>query len=151
VFKGGSSYLMSKVLKGKLFSFDTFEGLPKEDKRFDNQHFKGEFKEAVYEEVKEFLSVNKNNIVIKGLFPESSQGIVLENLELIHIDVDIYPSVIDSLKFLYKKANKGAVIIFDDYGFSSCKGARIAVDEFFKDKNEYPIYLETGQSMVIKQ
>ncbi len=40
-------------------------------------------------------------------------------------------------------------MVFDDYGFESCPGAKQAVDEFFADKNERPWYLPTGQCVVI--
>lgn len=39
-------------------------------------------------------------------------------------------------------------MIFDDYGFASCPGARMAVDEFFRDKPDRPCYLPTGQCVV---
>jgi O-methyltransferase len=42
-------------------------------------------------------------------------------------------------------------MLFDDYGFYTCPGAKMAVDEFFADKSEMPIYLLGGQCFVIKQ
>ena len=39
-------------------------------------------------------------------------------------------------------------MVFDEYGFLSCPGAKKAVDQFFQDKTETPIYLETGQTIV---
>jgi O-methyltransferase len=41
-------------------------------------------------------------------------------------------------------------MVFDDYGFLTCPGAKKAVDEFFSDKREYPCYLPTGQAIVTK-
>jgi O-methyltransferase len=41
-------------------------------------------------------------------------------------------------------------MVFDDYGSLSCPGAKTAIDEFFADKPEYPCYLLTGESLVIK-
>ena len=46
---------------------------------------------------------------------------------------------------------KGGILLFDDYGDHSCPGAKIAVDQFFDDKSEYPIYLPTGQCVVLKK
>ena len=42
-------------------------------------------------------------------------------------------------------------MIFDDYGFPTCPGARQAVDEFFADKREVPFVLPTGQAVVFVQ
>jgi O-methyltransferase len=44
----------------------------------------------------------------------------------------------------------GGIMIFDDYGFLSCPGAKLAVDEYFADKPVYPCRLPTGQCFVIK-
>jgi O-methyltransferase len=41
------------------------------------------------------------------------------------------------------------MMLFDDYGFTSCPGVRKAVDEFFADKLHKPVYLPTGQALVI--
>lgn len=41
-------------------------------------------------------------------------------------------------------------MVFADHGFGTCPGIRNAVDEFFKEKNEKPIYLPAGQCIVMK-
>ena len=41
-------------------------------------------------------------------------------------------------------------MVFDDYGFPSCPGARIAVDNFFRDKPEFPMALPTAQALIHK-
>lgn len=41
-------------------------------------------------------------------------------------------------------------MLFDDYGFPTCPGARQAVDEFFDDKPETPLVLPTKQAIVNK-
>lgn len=56
----------------------------------------------------------------------------------------------DCCKFFYPRMERGGVMIFDDYGFVSCPGAKMGVDKFFLDKAENPTYLPTGQCVVFK-
>lgn len=73
-----------------------------------------------------------------------------DRIAFAHIDLDIYQSILDSCRFIYPRLSPGGVIVFDDYGFMSCPGAREAVDRFFADKLEIPLVLPTGQAIVIK-
>lgn len=42
------------------------------------------------------------------------------------------------------------IMVFDDYGFHTCPGAKKAVDGFFRDKRDVGLYLLTGQYIVIR-
>jgi len=64
--------------------------------------------------------------------------------------VDIYQSIHDCCHHIYPRLSPGAMMVFDDYGFPSCPGARKAVDEFFHDKPERPLVLPTAQAIVIR-
>jgi O-methyltransferase len=66
------------------------------------------------------------------------------------VDVDIYRSVLDCCRFFYPRLVTGGAIVFDDYGRNSCPGAKAAVDEFFADTPEQPVYVATGQAFVVK-
>lgn len=48
------------------------------------------------------------------------------------------------------RLTNGGIILYDDYGFLCAPGAKLAVDEFFSDKPEKPIWLTTGQCLVVK-
>jgi len=54
-------------------------------------------------------------------------------------------------RYLDVSRPRDAVMLFDDYGFPTCPGARKAVDEFFSDKPEVPFYLPTGQCLVVRK
>ena len=43
------------------------------------------------------------------------------------------------------------IILVNDYGFFSSPGVRAAVDEFFAVRPEHPIYLPSGQCLIIKR
>jgi len=154
VFRGGSAKLLSRVLARsapdkRLHLFDTFEGLPVHDPERD-AHRKGELNETSFEEVKEFLGDSKQLEWHQGLFSNTFPQVSEERFCLVHVDADLYASVWECCEFFYPRMSPGAVLLFDDYGFVSCPGAREAVDEFFSGKADSPLYVPTGQCMVIK-
>ena len=68
----------------------------------------------------------------------------------VHIDLDIYQAILEATRFFYTRVPAGGILLYDDYGFASCPGARAAVDEFFADKPEVPFVLSTGRCFVQK-
>ena len=46
--------------------------------------------------------------------------------------------------------NKGGIILCDDYGFSTCPGAKQAVDEFLAGKPEKIIWLSGSSAFIVK-
>jgi O-methyltransferase len=54
-----------------------------------------------------------------------------DRLALLRLDTDFYASTIHELAHLYPRLATGGVLIIDDYG--AWKGARQAVDEYFRD------------------
>jgi O-methyltransferase len=113
-------------------------------------HKKGDFADTSIETVIE--RVGHTDIVEfnKGFIPLTFKGKEQHSICFAHIDVDIYKSIIDCCEFIYPRLVKGAVMIFDDYGFPTCPGAKQAVDEFFRDKSEVPLILPTGQAIIFK-
>ena len=63
---------------------------------------------------------------------------------------ELYESITDCLEFFYPRLVPGGVLVFDDYGFVACPRAKAAVEDFFRDRPEVPIYLFTGQAAVIR-
>ena len=101
--------------------------------------------------IKKMFAKDENIFIIDGKFPETSNIINNNVFSFVHVDVDVYKSVMDCCLFFYPRLMKGGILLFDDYGDYSCPGAKIAVDQFFDDKSEYPIYLPTGQCVVLKK
>lgn len=152
VYKGGTARLLARTSQasGKtVHLFDTFEGMPETDRQRDI-HSKVDFNDTSLEAVKDFLSDCSNVSFYQGMFPETSNHIEKLKFSLVHVDVDIYKSVLDCCSFFYSRLCKGGIIVFDDYGFSSCPGARLAVEEFFSEKKEQTVYLPAGQAVIIK-
>ncbi len=150
VYKGGTAKILAKVIAEKpIHLFDTFVGMP-ETKPEKDIHQKGDFSDTSLTVVKEFLKDFYNLFFYPGFFPATAKPIAVKEFCLVHIDVDIYQSILDSCQFFYSRLIKGGLMLFDDYGLKSCPGAKEAVDGFFQDKKESPIYLPTGQCLIIK-
>jgi len=128
--------------------FDTFEGMPETDPTLDF-HRRGDFEDTSLASVMGFVGDHKYISYHKGTIPETFVGLEDSMITFAHIDVDIFKSVKDCCEFIYPKMRiAGGVIVFDDYGFPSCPGALLAVDQFFVDKKHIPLVLQTGQAVV---
>ncbi len=152
VYRGGTAKLFALLLEGSgkdLHLFDTFEGMPETDTEKDLHH-KGDFSDTSLEGVKEIVGQDPHIHYYPGFFPATSGPIEAFKFCFVHIDVDIYRSVLDSCEFFYPRMATGGIMVFDDYGFESCPGAKRAVDEFFAARQERPWYLPTGQCVVVK-
>jgi O-methyltransferase len=135
----------------QLHLFDTFEGMPETDARLDI-HSDGDFADCSIERVNERVQKFGTGLVDlhRGLIPETFTGLEAHRIAFAHIDVDIFRSVQDCCEFIYPRLLPGGFMIFDDYGFLSCPGARKAVDEYFTHRPEFPLVLPTGQALVFK-
>ncbi len=156
VYKGGTAILLAKVIAEygktsgtKLHLFDTFEGMPDVNAQKD-WHKSGDFKDTSEEAVR--ARVGNFDLVVthKGFIPQTFNELEGSTISFAHIDVDIYQSILDSLNFIYPRLMSGGFIVFDDYGFPTCPGARQAVDEFFSGKPEQPLAMPSGQAVVFK-
>jgi hypothetical protein len=57
-------------------------------------------------------------------------------IALLHLDCDLHDSYVTCLHTLYDRVVTGGVIMFDEYEDETFPGARVAIDEFFRDKPE---------------
>lgn len=154
VYKGGTAKLLALTFlpraKKTVHLFDTFEGMPPAEAEKDH-HREGDLGDTSLEAVQRQLQDCDNVQLYKGRFPDTAGAIENSRFCMVHIDADIYRSVKDSCEFFYPRLERGGIMVFDDYGFISCPGARKAVDEFFSDKAELPVYLPSGQCVVMRK
>lgn len=152
-WRGGTAKIIAFVTakSGKpIHLFDTWTGLPATTGPRDPMQA-GELCDASLEDTRAFLGSDPRIRFYPGLFPDTAAGLADRTFCFVHLDADIYKSTRDACLFFYPRTVAGGYLIFDDYGFPSCRGVREAVDEFFLDKPEKPLYLTTGQCVVIKR
>jgi O-methyltransferase len=156
VYKGGTAAMLAQILHDfssdttkHLHLFDTFQGMPESDRSID-LHRKGDFHDATIAEVRTY--VNHFNITVyhQGLIPKTFEGLENSVIAFAHIDVDIAQSVKECCHFIFPRLSVGGFMVFDDYGFPFCPGARKAVDDYFSILGVIPLILPTGQAVVFK-
>lgn len=152
-FRGASSHIICRKISGsgkKHHVFDSFEGISTPGKD-DGSWWEAGSLSASEETVR--LILGEFNFVeyYKGWIPERFSEVKERSFSLVHVDVDLYQPTLDSIAFFYDRMSPGGLMIFDDYGFKTCPGAKKAVDEFFSRKNEPVILLPSGQAFAVKK
>ena len=178
VWRGGNLIIFQKFidkykLKKKIYAYDTFKGMSEPetvDKTFDEKKAKQLLNNLMKKKINK-----KDNI----LFAYSSKKDVIQNFKtktrsnnlkciegkvedtlkikknlpkkiaILRLDTDWYRSTKIELEKLYPIVQKNGIIIIDDYGY--WKGARKAVDEFFKKKNVVIFKIDFTGRMIIKK
>jgi O-methyltransferase len=155
VFRGGTALLEARTLAGmgaagrQLHLFDSFQGVAEEVSP-EESFCPGQFGRTSAAHVRQLLAEYPFVRLHVGFVPDTFVGLELDQVAWAHVDLDLYEPIRDAIAYLYPRLVPGGFLIFDDYGFPSCPGARRAVDEAFADKPEVPLCLPTGQCLVIK-
>lgn len=132
------------------YIFDSFEGLSTPQPVDGATWAKGDIRveeDVVRNNLKSFDRCR----YFKGWIPSRFAELPEEIYAFVHIDVDLYQPTFDCLKYFYTRLCPGGIILGDDYGFTSCPGARKAFDEFFADKPEMLFEIPNGQVMIVKR
>jgi O-methyltransferase len=159
VYRGGSAYLLLQLLKRHnretagapkfLHLFDTFSGMPDVTNEKD-WHKAGDFAKTDLSLVQNFLNDNEICKFYPGLIPDTFATAKFDKLAMVHIDLDLHDSIYAATTALFPLLQVGGIMLFDDYGFPTCPGARQAIDNYFRGTAYFPIVLSTGQAIVFK-
>jgi hypothetical protein len=153
VYNGASAYLMCQFARFQgrhVYLFDSCQGLSEPTTVDGSYWVKGALsigENEIHDNLKEFECYS----LLKGWIPKRFPEVGDRRFCFVHIDVDLYQPTLDSMSFFYGRLNPGGVMLFDDYGFCTCPGARRAIDEFLEDKPETVVLVPTGQAFVIRQ
>lgn len=155
VFQGATSYLICKAneqitkFHRTHFMFDSFEGLSEPNPQDGVYWRKGDLA-ATEELTRQRLQECKNTVFMKGWIPSRFSEVADRRFAFVHIDVDLYEPTRDAIEFFYPRLNEGAVLVVDDYGFTSCPGATRAVEEITGTLADKMIALPDGGGFLIK-
>jgi len=131
VYRGGSAAVLCRSFPTKtVHLFDTFSGIPDTPHWSDNYHKSGDFADTSLDQVEHALAEFSNIEFHAGIFPETANGLEDKQFAFVHVDCDIHQSVRACCDFFWPRLVEGGVMAFDDYFAATCKGAKLAVDEF---------------------
>ncbi len=159
VYKGGGSYFIASILKEltdkiNIYCVDTFEGHSKKDLINSNHdvHCPRWFSDTTYESVKSYLEDFDFIEVIKGRIQDCESVFEGKKIHFAHLDVDLYEPMLFSLYLFSSKLQHGGILLVDDFGFNTCPGVRLAVNQFFEENSDsfYKLELSTGQCLLMK-
>lgn len=156
VYKGETAKIIHAMDNTRKFHiFDTFEGFKKEDLKNETgeaaTYNTKNFADTSEQKVLNFIEGNKNIIIHKGHFPETTRGLENETFAFINIDADLFNPIKEGCVFFYQRLVPGGVLIIHDYNHK-WEGAMKAVNEFAKTIRENLIEIADihGSVMIIK-
>ena len=153
VYEGSSSWLIIEANKRSPYDklhhiFDSFEGVS-EPSPADGRFWSMNDLCSAESVVQQNLSEGTYKIY-KGWIPEMFPKVGASQFSFVHVDVDLAQPTGDSVRFFYDRMSNGAILVCDDYGFTTCPGATNVVDEILSDKPEKMISLPDGGGFFIK-
>src|ERR1017187_2454853 len=158
VWRGGTGALMAKraLLAGStdpVYLCDTFEGVVKAGPH--DTHYKGgehaDTSQHIVERLLRTLDIT-NAHILKGIFPNETAHLIepAARFRLCHVDVDVYQSAKDVMAWIWDRMVPGGIVVYDDYGFDTCKGITEYVNDQMAESDRLVLYNLNGHSLVIK-
>lgn len=142
VFLGGTAAIILDSLRAKtMHLFDTFEGLPGSERQFS----KGDWCGSLADVRRNLEPWKERTAFHPGIFPVSASGLDDLRFSFVHLDLDLYQSTIDALRWFWPKMSIGGVILSHDYPTSD--GVFRAFHEFF-DANQAAFFPLSGNQVV---
>lgn len=125
-----------------IYAADLFENPPIEARKVDHGPL-------LFENVKARLSKYSNLHVIKGSLPASLESLELKSVTWCQIDLNSSSSDASTFTAVLDVLQDGAMVIFDDYGFSRYAETQIAIDKICAERGTRVLELPTGQGLYI--
>jgi O-methyltransferase len=135
-----------------VFLCDTFKGVVNAGSR-DPHYRGGEHADTSLDTVRQLATgMGLQNVeLLEGIFPDATGHLIEDRLfSLCHIDVDVYGSAKDAAEWVWPKLATGGVIVYDDYGFTTCEGVTKLVNERLQGTGALTLHNLNGHAVVVK-
>jgi O-methyltransferase len=160
VWRGGTGALLARKaeligLREPIYLCDTFTGVVKAGS--NDTRYKGGEHADTSRQIVEILTREKMKLtnveILEGIFPDQTAHLIKDQslaFRFCHIDVDVYQSAKDVVKWVWPRMVRGGIIVYDDYGFQGCDGIAKFVDEQIGDWDRFVYHNLNGHAVVIK-
>lgn len=166
VWRGGSGALLARTAQlhqasgvnesggdaATVWLSDTFSGVVKAGTE-DPYYKGGEHANTSEETVRHLLRTMEldNCRILPGIFPdETAAEVAGRSFCFCHIDVDVYQSAKDILRWVWPRLQQNGMVVFDDYGFWGCEGVTKLVDEERYADDRIFLHNLNGHAVLIK-
>ena len=138
----------------KFWLFDTFCGIPTDQisaaeaergRDLDNVYYP-----ECFERVRASFARYPEAVLVRGKVPDTLADVTIGEVAYLHIDMNIAYPERAAIEHFWPKLVRGALILFDDYGWLSYEAQKLALDEFAAANGTMIATLPTGQGLMIK-
>ncbi|HEX8242404.1 MAG TPA: TylF/MycF/NovP-related O-methyltransferase [Longimicrobium sp.] len=157
VYRAGCAFMIlatRSIAPGqRFFLFDTFQGIPAQRLLpAESEHgFAGRWADTSAEYVRERLAPWRDALhLVPGDVFETLPRTETGPIAFSHVDLNAAAPTLAVLEYLYPRLVKGAMLVFDDYGFGGYEEQRRVVDEFFASRPEQVLATPAGPALVVK-
>ncbi len=157
VWQGGTGCLIAKRcqlagINASVYLCDTFRGVVKAG-QFDTAYSGGEHADSNEQTVKSLIKKLRldNAKILAGVFPDDTGSLIEDRrFRFCHIDVDVYQSAKDVIEWIWGRLVIGAIVVYDDYGFTGCEGITKLVNDERRRTDRIVVHNLNGHAVVVK-
>jgi hypothetical protein len=149
-------WLDFNALDKDFWLFDTYAGIPDSQmSAFERQgigtwHNRHSYEEC-YAEVAESFAEWPRARLVRGMVPDTlAQFPPDRRVAYLSIDMNIVVPEIAALRFFWDRLVPGAMVLLDDYAWSTHRPQMAAFDEFARENGRLILTLPTGQGLLIR-
>jgi len=148
------NYIKFNDTRKNFYLFDTFCGIPDEqvlpEERAMGLHLQNSDYEECFETVKRNFNPYPSVHLVRGKVPDVLPSQPIDKVCYLMLDMNISVPEKAALEYFWEKLVPGAIVLFDDYGWSGYIAQKSAHDAFAASRGTKILNLPTGQGMLIK-
>jgi hypothetical protein len=148
---GSLDYLKVDLSKKDVFLFDTFESSATDFKsEQDASHGRNIYYAESFDAVKQNFLEYPNVHLVKGRLPETLKTVNLDQIGLLHIDLNAPEIETQCLKMLWDRILPGGIVLMDDYAYNGFEYSYKLFNELAAELGVSILTTASGQGILVK-